>query len=169
MPKPTYDLIERRLLSSSTSSIVITIPQTHSHLEIVTNLVTDSASLVNNRMFLNGDTGSNYGNMRLVATNSNTVLSGNTASASSIILDNYSNAYSGGTIQHVIKLYDYKNTSYFKQVSVHAAELSASTNGIDIITATWRNTAAVTSITISPTSTNYISGSSVAVYGIREE
>lgn len=169
MPKPTYDLIERRLLSSSTNAIVINLPQTHSHLEIITNLLTDSGSLVNNVLRFNGDTGNNYGNMRLVATNSNTVSSGNTASASSIILDNYSNAYNGGTIQHIIKVYDYRNTSYFKQVSIHAAELSASTNGIDIIAATWRNTAAITSVTIAPTSTNYVAGSSVAIYGIREE
>lgn len=171
MPKSTYDLIESFTITSNTPSISINIPQTYSHLEIITGLI-GTGTLQNNIIRFNSDANSNYGNIRLVASGqlpSPYTAAGNTSSQTYIPLDNYGNSWNGGIIIHVIKIYDYKNTSYFKQCSIHSSELGGSTNGIDIISGTWRSTSPITNINIAPLGAAFGAGSTLSIYGIMEE
>jgi hypothetical protein len=100
---------------------------------------------------------------------------GSSASASQngtfsyIPIDFYGNSWSGGVIGHVVKIYDYKNTSYFKQISANSSELLGSTNGVDVISGTWRSTSPITNVTIAPTGNQFAAGSTVSIYGIKEE
>ena len=167
MPRPTHSLIESITLNSNQSSISINIPQSYSHLEIITGII-GTGAVQNNFIRFNSDANANYGFVRLSGSSTTPSTSQN-GSYSYIPIDWYGNSHSGGIIGHVIKVYDYKNTSYFKQISANSSELLGSTNGIDIVSGTWRSTSAITNITIAPTGNQFGVGTTVSVYGIKEE
>jgi hypothetical protein len=167
MPRATHALIESVTLTSNASAISINIPQIYSHLEIITGII-GTGGLQNNFIRFNSDTNSNYGFMRFSGHGSSASASQN-GSFSYIPLDFYGNSWSGGVIGHVVKVYDYKNTSYFKQISANSSELLGSTNGVDVISGTWRSNSAITNITIAPTGNQFAVGTTISVYGIKEE
>lgn len=171
MAKPTYDLIQSVSLSGTLPSISINVPQTYTHLEIITGLI-GTGTLQNNIMRFNSDSNANYGHLRISASGqlaSPYTAVGQSGSNTYIPLDVYANSWNGGIVHHVIKIYDYKNTSYYKQCSVHVSELGGSTNGIDVIGATWRSTSAITNINIAPLGNSFGAGSTLSIYGIKEE
>lgn len=162
MPK-TYEPIATTTLGSSAASYTFSsIPSTFTDLRLVVNGVQTGTS-GNPYITLNSDTGTNY---------SITVLSGNGSSATSSRSSNAAFIYFGITAEvrntmifmGTVDLMNYKNTTTNKTVLARAGNASF---GTDAIVGLWRNTAAITSITVDLDAGNWNTGTTFTLYGIK--
>ena len=168
--------------SGSTGTVTFSsIPQTYKHLQlrILARGTSGSGGYYTNVYTqLNGDsTTSNYYNHYLGGGGSGTVVGANSSYINSALMYipnalNTSNAFAGG----IIDILDYTSTNKTKTLrSLNGVDLN-NTSGfpysgaIFLASMLWNSTAAVTSITFTaePTySTNFASGSSFALYGVK--
>ena len=61
---------------------------------------------------------------------------------------------------------NYNNTSTFKTVLTRSTAYGTSSSCVDAFIGTWRNTAAITSITVASSSANFTTASTFSLYGI---
>jgi hypothetical protein len=158
----TYTPIATTTLGSAAASYTFSsIPSTYTDLIIIANFNTATGNQSTN-ITVNGDTGTNY---------SWTYLLGNGTAASSsrgstdnrIFNGSSATATSGNTTNSIIQFQNYSNTTTYKTTlsrSNAADYFTQATVGL------WRNTAAITSITLTSPSYNYIAGSTFTLYGI---
>ena len=163
----TYSQIATQTLGSDTATVTFSsIPATYTDLVIVTNFAVDGNSY-NHYMQFNSDTGSNY---------SHTVLYGTGSAAASARQSNTTSIYAGnwsttiGTTdrsQIIIQINNYSNTTTNKTT---IARWNIATVEVGTGVGLWRSTAAISSISFIPYSTNkYKSGSTFSLYGIKAE
>jgi hypothetical protein len=164
----TYDQIAWTSLGSAASSITFSsIPASWTDLRLVIVSTTSSGSRVITAR-LNGDTGTNY---------SDRYLAGDGTSATSQSFQDVTYAYIGlnkngnsATIPSTICLdiFQYANTSVYKTLLSTAANDRNGTGEVDTVINLWRNTAAITSITIASDGAPTLSaGTTAALYGIK--
>jgi len=160
----TYEPIATTTLGSATPSFTFSsIPSTYSDLVIIINGGT--ASTTNATLRFNGDTGNNY---------SSTHLYGDGTAAGSFRYSNVGalqinyygypeNAFDFNAICHI---QNYSNATTYKTVIARANKAS---NGVNAAVGLWRNTAAITSITVrsSDGTTNWNINSTFTLYGIK--
>ena len=156
---PTYTPIQTQTLGSATNTVSFnSIPQTYTDLVLVINGKTSYSAQDAAYVYYNGDT--TYTNYSI------TRLYGNGSSAAS---DRYNAPYAiwmgnaFGTA--IVNVQNYSNTTTYKTTLARSGALG----GAGITGATvglWRNTAAITSITIYDTSENWQIGSQFTLYGI---
>jgi hypothetical protein len=159
----TYTPIASQTLGSAVNSVTFSsIPQGYTDLIIVTNV--KSTSTENMSMIFNSDTGSNY---------SRTVLSGNGSAAASArqssvtsIGTDYNGYFDGSDFNQAktIQVMNYSNSTTFKTSLIRS---NRAQSGTDAIVGLWRNTNAITSITLGANSLNFVSGSTFSLYGIQ--
>lgn len=157
----TYDCIATTTLGSNQTSVTFSgISGSYTDLIIVSNF--SLVASVNLVMTFNSDTGSNY---------SETVMNGDGSTASSGRQSNATSIRTGfntsGRTINRINIMNYSNTTTNKTALVRWD--SASTSYTDARVGLWRNTAAITSITLSASSDNIVSGSTFALYGVKAE
>ena len=150
---------------TSTSTVTFdNIPQTYKHLQIRMSVGNTTNSDTNIWARFNQDTGNNYGRTQMYTngttqTNNVTVTSG----VDNLII--IGRAGSGSAINGVgiCDILDYTSTSRTKPVR--------STLGANVYTlhdaAVWNNTAAITRIDVTNPSSNFVTGSTVALYGVK--
>ena len=154
----TYTPIASQTLSSAAASVTFSgIPQTYTDLVVVfAGSITTGFDAIN--MQFNGDTGTTY---------SRTVLTGNGSNATSSRDSNATSMQIGimGTEQSssIWNVMNYANTTTNKTVLSRG---NSSANSVRANVGLWRNTAAITSITITAASSTFISGSTFNLYGI---
>jgi len=160
----TYALIESQVLGSSQASVTFSsIPGTYTDLILVIQAKTTDASTSRLNGQLNSDTGNNY---------SYTQLTGNGTSAASARIANFSILDFGGhpstsnsrQAQATIHIMDYSNATTNKTTLIRfddAGNETAARVGL------WRNTAAVTTISMSFGAGNIAIGSTFRLYGIQ--
>jgi len=161
----TYEKIATTTLSSTASTITLSsIPATYTDLVAVINIGTDVAG--NMQVRLNGDTGSNYSTLTLIAYN-NTVTGSGTYSLSFMYA-----AVAGalpltiGPASAILQFNNYSNSTTYKTMLARYA--AAGVPEVDATVCTWRNTAAITSINLSSYSGSvYLVGTRVTLYGIK--
>lgn len=160
MPTNTYVALNRTITASSATTVTwSSIPSGYTDLVIVAScraVSPGSATLLR----FNGDTGSNYGRIRYLGTGS-----GNSTVAvpneSRIAIDAPNTDWSN----FIASIHNYSNTTVHKTVMNRG-----NSNGfISAQAATWRNTSAVTSITLTIDSGSFVDGSIFSLYGIRSE
>jgi hypothetical protein len=165
----TYTLISSNTLGSSTTTVTFSsIPQTYTDLVLVmmargTGAGTDRDIY----MRFNSDSASNYSRTRLYG-NGSSALSTRESSVAQITIGNMpaSSASSSEFNTAIININDYSNTTTYK-----TALLRENTNGswggtVFAIVGLWRNTAALTSVSFTPDSGDFSSGSTFKLYGI---
>jgi len=160
----TYVALATNTLSSATASVTFSsISGAYTDLVLVTNCGQSQSAYL--RMYFNGDTGANY---------SGTWLAGNGTAAES---GGYTSAlyWIGGAVNpstssieylQTLNIMSYSNTTTYKTVLSRLGRASA---GSGAVVGLWRNTNAITSITIDTvdsSSANYVSGSTFTLYGI---
>lgn len=155
MATTTYEPIESKVLGSATTSVIFSnIPQTYTDLILVCDgaLSGSGVKLIN----FNGS-GSSYSCTSLVGTGS--------ATASSSYTDPYIDVWNSSTNRYTntIQINNYSNSTTFK---TYLAKQDASSTATEAIIGTWRNTAAITSLTITTSGTNLTAGSTFVLYGI---
>jgi hypothetical protein len=165
--------------SGGSSSIQFnSIPQTYKHLQIRALITTPSISSIYDNTTFNGDTGANYSWHFLYG---NKTTAGTDASSSASFLRLWtlgSGPYGSGTTgwpaTGVVDILDYTNTNKYKTTRGLAGGDSNSNSQPSIVglaSGSWRNTAAITSITINAfavgSATTFGQYSSFALYGVR--
>jgi len=159
----TYEPINTYTLGSSSSAITFSsIPATYTDLILVYNGKT-TANGVNLQIRLNSDSGTNY---------SRTALSNYLTSVESTRQTNatqYNTDPAGGSDASTISMgitqfFNYSNTTTNKTMMTRDGLTS---QGLDATVGLWRNTAAINTIYIFPTSGAFDTGSTFTLYGIK--
>jgi hypothetical protein len=165
MATTTYEPIQTYTVSgSATNTITLgsggTIPQTYTDLILVGNPIV-SASL-DYKWYVNGDNTSGlYSQTRLLG-NGSSATSTRTTGANFLYLD--ATAPASGSMQNfIMNFQNYANTSVYKTVLVRYNDAGTETSAR---VGLWRNTNAVSSITISTDSSTFAAGSTFTLYGI---
>jgi len=158
----TYQPIATTTISG-TSTITYTfssIPQTYTDLLLVIN-GTSGGTNVDFPIRFNGDTGSNYSRTYLYASGSSAI-TGRNSNDTSMGLPNL-DSNPGVSVSNI---FNYSNTTTYKTA---IGRTSGGANyGVSAITGLWRNTAAITSITIFGAGGNaYGNGTTLTLYGIK--
>lgn len=167
---PAFDSIATTTLSgNSTSFTFSSIPSTYKHLQLRCFLKPGSGD---NDILLqfNGDTGSNYSYHTLFGTGSATGADGS-ANQTFIYLARAFNTANVGA-GAIVDILDYANTNKYKTARILAGfEDNTSHPGyrdVGLYSGSWRNTTAISSITISVASGFSLGQyTSVALYGIK--
>jgi hypothetical protein len=157
MPK-TYEPIATNTLGSDAASVTFSsIPSTYTDLVLVSNyrLNTGDNFLI---LRFNSDTGSNY-SFTNAYTEGTTAASDRATSQTSARIGFYGSAQSNS----IVNIMNYSNTTTNKTA------VSRDNTNTYVITRVnlWRNTSAITSITILTPSPNITSGSTFTLYGIK--
>lgn len=160
----TYEKIATTTTTGSATTVTFSsISGAYTDLVLISSAgaVTNGADL---RMRVNSDTGTNY---------SDTYLWGSGSAAGSTRLSNqnrfnltyYGTLPSGSTTRGTIitQIMNYSNTTTYKTCLTRANNAAS---GTDAIAHLWRNTAAITSISLLEFSTGFTDGSTFTLYGI---
>lgn len=163
----TYTPIQSQTVSTPVSSVTFSsIPQTYTDLVLVSNTFSGFSGL---GMRFNGDSASNYSyaNMTGNGTLAKMFRSGSTTD---IQYNGWDYAAGSTTIPCITRMniFNYKNTSTYKYTLMTASDGNSAGNfDTEFFTGTWRNTAAITSITIYVSAVNFSTGSIFTLYGIK--
>jgi hypothetical protein len=149
------------------SSGVITfssIPSTYKHLQIrYTAMNTSTTRGIFLRM--NSDTGSNYSYHNLYGEGSSVTSGAGTSSSSVILLDAVAASQTNQTSAGIIDILDYTSTTNNK--TVRALYGQRTTNSyIYLASGNWRNTSAISNITLTAPANNFDVISRFSLYGI---
>jgi hypothetical protein len=156
----TYEPIATTTLGSAAASVTFSsISGSYTDLVIIATLQTSNT--VNMNIRFNSDSGSNYSNTSL-AGNGTVAASGRDTNATESKIDYYA-AASNTAKQYIINIPSYANTSVYKN---HLTRGSLPSGEAVAMVGLWRNTNAITSITILPGNGNMNTGSTFTLYGI---
>jgi hypothetical protein len=136
------------------------IPSGYSHLQIrgISN-----ATLSGGYLRFNGDSGTNYATHYL---NGN----GSTASAGAVTSSTYIYGILNGSATYaasIVDILDYTNTNKYKTTRTLSGADENGSGYVNFTSGVWMNTAAVTSITLSPQSGNFAQYSTFVLYGVK--
>lgn len=161
----TYQLIEAKTLTTTTASITFTsIPQTYTDLLLKFSTRDNSGSYINNMNININSSSSNFSTKTIMK------LGGSASSGTettNLAFSTGSTATSTTFTNGEVYFPGYTSSSYKSYSAESASENNASDNGMILETGLWSNTAAITSITFTPTSASFVSGSTFYLYGIK--
>ena len=169
-----YESIATTTVGTATSTVTFSsIPSTYKHLQL--RLVTRNTSSNNYnawfQMQINGDTGANYSEHALTGNGSSATAFGAASNASiDAWVNPGSDAGAGIFGASIIDILDYTNTNKYKTIRVlNGADVNVSTTriGMQLFSAAWLNTNAITSITFNGANGNFDTNSKFALYGIK--
>ena len=156
----TYTPIATQTISGSTTASATFSSIAGSYTDLVLVVAgTATVSTIDFLLRFNGDTGSNYSRTYLYGSGS-AALSGRTANATSLGL------LSLDTNQQVniVNIFNYSNATTYKTA---ISRINGAVGyGTSAIVGTWRNTAAITSLSVTATTSYFGSGTTLTLYGI---
>jgi hypothetical protein len=158
-------------VGAATSTITFTnIPNTYTHLQLRIFARSERANNVDAvNVRFNSDTGFNYSEHWLYGDGSSALVYGSGGAASvqvARIAGDTAGANTFGAI--IVDVLDYANTNKFKTVRALGGTDNNGNGQVNLVTGLWRNTNAVTSVTLTPgTSTNWKQYSQIALYGLK--
>lgn len=160
MPTSTYEKIATASGTGSAGNITFTsIPGTYTDLVLVANIFTTVNA--NEIMRVNGDTGNNYSTTSLYGTGTSALSSRSTNNSAMTF---QSEVFSTSTVSAltVFNLMNYANTTTYKTVISRSSQANrAAETQVNL----WRNTAAITSITIA--GATFTTDAKFTLYGIK--
>ena len=167
-PSGAYDSIATVTVGGGGSSSIsfTSIPATYTHLQIRMFATINAAA--GPILRFNSDTGSNY-NGHLLYGDGASVGAYSYGTGTSINLSWFGEGYNSATSfgGHVIDILDYADTNKYKTVrSLQGIDRNGS-GMLEFVSGLWRNTAAITRITIPAESSTFVQYSSFALYGIK--
>ena len=158
----TYTELRRTVVGTATPSVIFDLTGVSGYTDLVIIAVGTASALTNLSLRFNADAGSNY---------SRTSLYGNGSSATSYRVSNYSGIPLGDfdtsqIANHIINIQNYSNATTFKTVLARWNNNAGTYASLGATVSLWRNTAAITSITVYAESGNLNVGSTFSLYGI---
>jgi hypothetical protein len=166
---PTYEPIATTTLGSAQSSVTFNSFSGYTDLRLVINAGTSALGFL--YIQFNGDTGTNYSATYLYGSGS-TASSGRSTSTNNAQLTGETGFSTSLIGNATIDFMNYSNTTTYKTLIARQNDTDTSTgySGTGAAVALWRNTAAITSMTIKAisggTDKNWITGSTFTLYGI---
>jgi hypothetical protein len=158
----TYEPIATYTIPSATANYTFSsISGTYTDLVIV--VTGNSTAAADLWMQVNGDTGSNYSTTQLSGTGSSALSQRSSNRANFNV--NF-NAYMSTTVaaNYIIQLQNYSNTTTYKTM---LARCNNANQAVDATVGLWRNTAAITSVTLIANGSTFATGSTFTLYGIK--
>jgi hypothetical protein len=169
VPPNSYASIATQTVGSGGASSITfsSIPSTYTHLQ-VRAMAQSSVSDSTLRFTFNGDSGSNYTTHSLNANGSSVSAFGVTGfpgfDATYNLGSGFSTSYFGVLVMDIL---DYTNTNkYTTARNLYGFDYNGS-GKMGLTSSLWLNTAAITSVTVTPTSGSLIQYSSFALYGVK--
>jgi hypothetical protein len=165
----TYTPIATTTLGSAQSSVTFNSFSGYTDLRLVLNAGTSALGFL--YIQFNGDTGTNYSATYIAGTGS-TAGSGRSSNTNNAQLTGDTGFSTSITGNATVDFMNYSNTTTYKTLIARQnnADNSTGYGGTGAAVALWRNTAAITSMTIkaisSGTDKNWIIGSTFTLYGI---
>ena len=157
----TYEPIQSTTLGSAAASVTLSsIPGTFTDLVLVMSGYTS----INDRAIkaqVNGDTGANYSHTNVLGYSGGAISQRNSSATFWYIANNWVSSANCTTVAHFMS---YANTNVYK--TTLSAEASAASVACRVV-GLWRSTAAITSITLFPSTGNFVAGSTFSLYGIK--
>lgn len=152
---------------SGVSSITFSfIPNTYKSLQLrFSNLTADTI-----RMRINGDTGANYVIHYLSGSGGNVYAGAGVGTTYTDLTAGWYGSTGTAPDVGIIDIIDYASTTKNKTIKgIHGSDRNSTATGdITLYSSLWLNTAAINSLTIfTPTSINFATGTSIALYGIK--
>ena len=163
----TYEPIATQNGTGSSATVTFSsIPATYTDLILVStvNVATAGGNMV---LTLNGDTTSGLYSKTQIEGTGSSALSGRTSGANNIALDSNMGEETTNPSIHTIQLMNYANTSVFKTVLHRQAAWWTANPGTAARVGLWRNTNAITSVTLSNGAVNFTTASVFTLYGIK--
>lgn len=138
---------------------------TYSHLQL--RILQRSTTPNNTNMTFNSDTGSNY-NWHELYGDGSTAASASSAGSVTFMKASYLESITAGYVgASVIDILDYSNTSKNKTMRALTGSDANGTGYILLRSGLWRNTAAITTIRLTPATGSWDNYASIALYGIK--
>ena len=171
----SYESIATTTVGGGGSSTITfsSIPSTYKHLQIrfIGRSTDTGGDRIGQKIQFNSDTGANYSRHQLFGDGASAAANG-TANATYILSGlselTAANAPANTFGVGVLDILEYANTSIYKTTRALAGQDQNSSSGrIFLASGNWRNTAAITSITLAPETGNYVQYSQAALYGIK--
>jgi hypothetical protein len=161
-----YDSLASTTLSTSATSVVFAgIPAGYKHLQLRSISLASSANS-DIQVIFNGDTASNYSQHYMYGTGSASGANGGGATQPFF----YLGINAGDTtfpVASVCDVLDYATTNKYKTARAQNGFDRNGSGHTFLSSGNWRNTAAITSITIFPSAGNFNTYSSFALYGVK--
>lgn len=160
-----FESIASTTLGANATTVTFSaIPSTYQHLQIRCNSRTTPAGAQDILRF-NGVSTNTYDRHDLYGNGSTVTASGN-ASSTYILC---STGGQDGTQPHVmiVDIHDYNSTTKNKTVRIFAGIDKNGSGHVSLLSGLWRSTSAITSLSLSVASDNYLTGSTFALYGIK--
>jgi hypothetical protein len=166
IPPNFYSIATTTVGSGGTPSITFnSIPSTYTHLQI--RGIVQTSSLAASWVDFNSDSATNYARHRLSGDGANPAASG-VITTRGAIAGASSIATTANTFgAFVMDILDYSNTNKNKVARALYGEDLNGSGGIELDSFVWLNTAAITTITFTPTAGNFTQYSQFALYGVR--
>jgi hypothetical protein len=154
----TYEPISTTTLASGTATVTLSaIPQTYTDLVLVVQGTSTVVEPI--LMQFNGDTGSNFSWTQLGADSGGTFSSRGSSQTS--IRIGFSNTAQGNQI---VQIMNYSNATTYK---TNLSRSNIADVGVRAIAGLWRNTNAITSITVIQNAGSFSAGCTFTLYGIK--
>jgi hypothetical protein len=164
----TYEKIATTTLGSAQATVTFsTITGTYTDLVLVIGNLKVSTNTSSLTLQLNGDTGSNYSNTQLIGNGSAASSRRGSSLTSALNYITYGAASNTSEGVVILNFQNYSNATTYKTTLIRA---NSAPNSVEATVNLWRNTAAITSITMGMQgSDTYSSGSTFTLYGIKAE
>lgn len=159
----TYSTIATTTLGSAQSSVTFNSFSGYTDLYIIVN--STAAGNQNILLRFNSDSGTNYSYTRITG-QSGGANSNRESSIDAINLYNSSASLNGVMATTIVQVQNYANTTTFKTVFSRG---NGGTNETNAQVSLYRSTSAITSLTFSIFTTNFSTGSTFTLYGIKAE
>jgi hypothetical protein len=157
----TYEPISTQTIGTAVATVTLSsIPLTYTDLVLVVGYGSNTSGGENLLMQFNGDTATNYSNIRLVAGGGGAGSFGDTSAQSINIGAIYGTA---DPMTHISQINNYANATTYKTLLCR----HSTTNNVAAHVGLWRSTAAITSVTFRASAGNFGIGSTFTLYGVK--
>jgi hypothetical protein len=169
-PGSYYPIATTTVPSAGAATVTFSsIPSTYTHLQLRFDGLSSSNATLTVRY--NSDTGSNYSIHYLLGSGS---ASSSGAETTQTLMTLYGSvplaAASSQTGTSIIDILDYANTNKYKTLfSRYGSDNNGTPRNAGLITANWRSTSAISSVTLAPypfTTNTWVAGTTFALYGM---
>lgn len=167
MPTPTYTPIASTTLSSTQASVVFSNLNTTAAgmrdlILVVDALLADGTANVYTNYRFNADTGANYNNV-IMGGDGSTAASTSAASVTSIYGTGSIRTRNTSRFQSTLQVFDFATTDKHKSTLTRSDDAGQRT---EALAGRWANTAAITSLTVFVSASNFAAGSVFSIYGV---
>jgi hypothetical protein len=162
----TYEPISTQTLTSGSTSISFnSITSSYTDLVLVCNVF--GTANYSGFIRFNGDTASNYSYTQLQGNGTSASSNRQSSQTSILILSKNIGFDTSYLTTGIINIQNYSNTTVYKSVLSRTGVVRASIGETAAYVGQWRNTAAITSLTIISDGGTYATGSVFTLYGIK--